>query len=169
MSTFTFKKPTKWLVSVTLGFLTIVTLVIVYREIYRPIPAEIIQEAKVYSVSPYQLNDIDQIEAKLFSKQSVSAAEWKRYSAYAMGSNLIFKRKIARHLCGARGSMYSQSALNMTKQLIDNHDPQTRANALISLKVFNDPTWQNVAKSFLNDPNPAPRKMAQDLLEQEHK
>lgn len=168
MNSFSSYKKKKRLIIVTGSVLTMVILIIVYRDTHKPIPAEITREAKIFDVSPYQLNDIDQIEAKLFGNEPVSAAEWKRYSNYAMGSNLVFKRKVARHLCAARNTKYSQSALSMTRQLIDSSDPQTRACALISLKVFNTPDWQNVAKSFLNDPNPAPRNMAQNLLSQVH-
>ena len=45
-------------------------------------------------------------------------------------------------------------------------DPDTRANALISLHHLNDPAWRDVARQFLTDPAASPRKMAAAMLAQ---
>ena len=60
---------------------------------------------------------------------------------------------------------YEQRAHSIMKQLLSDSDPNTRANALLSLRHFNDPSWREVAKQFLTDPAVSPRKMGTALLQ----
>lgn len=159
----------RWIVPLLLGFITVVICGIVYRAAHRPIPANIIEEAQALSVDPAQLDDVEQLDSKLFNKQQLTTEEWNRYQNYAMGSNLVFKRKLARHLCAARGSRYEQSARSLVWKLIRDEDSETRANALISLRIFQDPSWREVARQFLTDPAALPRKMGATMLEQDNK
>lgn len=155
-----------WFISVVAGVVTVVGFATVYRATHRPIPSQILQQAKALSVDPSQLNDLSQIDSKFFDKKPVTPDEWQRYAGYATGSNLVFKRKLARHLCAAQGSAFEASARAIIALDVKDPDPDTRANALISLHHLNDPAWRDVARQFLTDPAASPRKMAAVMLAQ---
>lgn len=157
-----------WGVPMVLGVGAVFLGGLFYRANHRPLPANIVVEARALSVDPLQLDEIVQIETKLFAKKPLTQAEWERYRTYATGSNLVFKRKLARHLCAAQGSTFEQEALSLVKNLLSDSDPQTRACALISLRKFADPTWRDVAKRFLSDPADAPRQMGAAMLQDGH-
>jgi hypothetical protein len=148
-----------------LGVTTLLGAGLIYRATHKPIPARILTEARALSVDPTQLADLSQLDAKLFAKAPLTAEEWARYKAYATGPNLVFKRKLARHLNAAMGSAHEQEARSLVKELIADPDPETRACALISLRKFADPSWKDVAQKFLSEPSETPREMAASLLE----
>ncbi len=154
-----------WIIPVLLGIGTVIGCGALYRTFHHPIPIQIVEEARALSVDPAQLNDVSQLDKTLFDKKYISPAEWSRYESYATGSNLVFKRKLARHLNFTQGSVHEQRARSIMKQLLSDSDPNTRANALLSLRHFNDPSWREVAKQFLTDPEAPPRKMGTALLQ----
>lgn len=157
----------RWLVPVMAGFMTLIVCLLAYRSIHKPISPGVIQEAKMLGVSPVQLNDINQLDNKMYDKRTVTVAEWERYKSYATGSNLVFKRKVARHLSFAMGSSHEQEAHDIARALIRDVDPETRANALIPMRKFEDPNWRDIARRFLSDPDKAPRKMGATMLQQD--
>lgn len=164
-----FRDQLGWVVPVLLGLATVVVCGVVYRATHRPISPRIVDEARALSIDASQLNDVSQLDTKLFEKKPLTADEWSRYKAYATGSNLVFKRKLARHLSATLGSKYEPYARSIVKELIRDADPQTRANALISLRKFDDPSWREVARQFLTDPAVPPRQMGATFLEQDGK
>jgi hypothetical protein len=151
----------------TFGVVTIIGGTLLYRATHKPIPAKVLAEARSLSVDPTQLADLDQLDDKLFAKTPLSDEEWARYKACATGSNLIFKHKVARHLCATMGSTREQEARSLVNTLIADPDPQTRACALISLRKFGDPQWREVARRFLSDSSSAPREMGAAMLRQD--
>lgn len=157
-----------WFVPVLLGFATVILVSVLYSRTHPIISARILYEAKMLSVDPIQYNELQTLDILLF-KHTLTAEQWQRYKGYALGSDLVFKRQTAKHLCGTRGYRYEQEALTLTKTLVTDADPSTRANALFSLSKFADPSWKENAQQLLADPSPAPRKMAALLLDRERK
>ncbi len=153
-----------WLVPLVLGVLTMVAVGVAYHNLHKAIPPSMIEEARILSVDPVRWNDIQEIDVKLFDKRAITDAEWGRYRSYATSSNPVFTRKIARHLSAAGGTRYADEAHRLAKSLVVSNDPQTRANALISLRKFNDPEWQQIARRFLSDPSEPARKMGAAML-----
>ena len=158
-----------WILPVILGSVTVIIGAAIYHATHKPIPTATIREARSLAVDPGKLNDINQIDAKLFGKQPLTNEEWDRYKSYATGTTHVFKEKAARHLCAARGSIHEQEAHDLVRTLIADRDPQIRASALISLHNFDDPSWRDTARQFLSDPDKIPRHIASLMLRQDSK
>ena len=111
MKPFLLKSNITKFVPVIFGFVIVILGGILYSRTHRPIPAQILYEAKMFAVDPGQYNELHLLDVNIF-KQSLTEDEWECYKSYATGSNLVFKRQAARHLSAARGRRYEQEALS---------------------------------------------------------